>query len=333
MAREQEHNEYEKFVGGLVGDGFEDEVCARLRMHTDDFYRVPRKPRGDGGLDGLSHGQAKGYCCYGPEQDPVKLKKQGGLKEDIVEKFTKDLRKLFELTTGPTRRPVHDPTPELATIMGEGNKLRVIILVVSWYETHRIIGPLTTAFNRFKKASQLNYVHAEATLSFWGPKDLATCGPLDEHTLFRLQNRKLFERLKAASAADIPADATGDFDAKFADLKRRRPAKAEYIDKLAKEFRDAWAAAIALDNDLASTSVVLHEALETARTDAARSARVRSLRETEPYELIETMQEDVVERLGLGFGERLGGLTSRVADGVVARLIGECPIDWRDDDA
>ena len=90
------------------------------------------------------------------------------------------------------------------------------------------------------------------------------------------------------------------FDAKFADLKRRRPSRAEYIDGLAKDFRDAWATAIALDNDLASTSVVLHETLETARTDAARSARVRSMGDTEPYELIDTMQRDVVERLGEG---------------------------------
>jgi hypothetical protein len=143
----------------------------------------------------------------------------------------------------------------------------------------------------------------------------------------------LFERLRAASAADIPADATGDFDAKFDDLKRRRPGRAAHIDGLAKDFRDAWAAAIALDNDLASTSVVLHEALETARTDAARAARVRSMGDAEPYELIATMQEDVVERLGQGFGQRLGGLTSKVADGVVAGLIGECPIEWRDGDA
>ena len=266
---------------------------------------------GDGGLDGLSHGQECAYCCYGPEQDPVRLKTKRILKDAIVKKFSTDLKKLFELTIGSNRRIGHARNAELATIMGAGNKIRTIYLVVSWFETHRIIGPLNTAFNRYKRASQLNHVHDDATLAIWGPKDLATRGPLDEHTLFRLQSKKLFERLRAVSAEDVPPNTTGDFDAKFADLKRRRPSRAEYIDGLAKDFRDAWATAIALDNDLASTSVVLHETLETARTDAARSARVRSMGDTEPYELIDTMQRDVVERLGEEFGRRLGGLTTK----------------------
>ena len=326
-----ELTEYEKFVGGLEGDAFQDEVCARLQGHITDFQRIPDKPSGDGGLDGLSHGQEYAYCCYGPEQDPVKLKVKG-LKDAIVEKFSADLRKLFEVAIGSNRRVVPAPNAELATIMGVGNKIRTIYLVVSWFETHRIIGPLNTAFNRYKRASQLKYVRDDAKLTIWGPKDLATHGPLDEHTLFRLQNKDLFEHLRAASAEDIPPNTTGDFDAKFADLKRRRVSRAVYIDGLAKEFRDAWAAAIALDNDLASTSVVLHEALETARTDAARAARVRSMSGTEPYELIGTMQQDVVDRLGEEFGRRLGGMASKVADGVVAGMIGECPIEWRDGD-
>ena len=47
-------------------------MCARLQGHITDFQRIPDKPSGDGGLDGLSHGQECAYCCYGPEQDPVK---------------------------------------------------------------------------------------------------------------------------------------------------------------------------------------------------------------------------------------------------------------------
>ena len=323
-----EPTEYEKFVGSLEGDEFQEEVCARLQGHITDFQRIPDKPSGDGGLDGLSHGQERAYCCYGPEQNPVRLKTKRLLKEAIVKKFSADLRKLFELTIDSH----HSPTAELATIMGTGNKIRTIHLVVSWFESHRIIGPLNTTFKRFKMASRLNYVREDATLAIWGPKDLATRGPLDEHTLFRLQSKDLFKRLRTTSAEDVPPNTTGDFDAKFADLKRRRPQRADYIDGLAKEFRDAWATAIALDNDLASTSVVLHEALETARTDAARAARVRSMADAEPYELIDAMQRDVANRLGEEFGRRLGGLTTKVADGVVAGLIGGCPIEWRDGD-
>jgi len=53
----------------------------------------------------------------------------------------------------------------------------------------------------------------------------------------------------------------------------------------------------------------------------------------DPYQLIETMSEDVEQQLGQGFGDRLGHLTPRIAGGVVAGLIGECPIEWREDHA
>jgi hypothetical protein len=233
--RANRNSEYEKYVAGLEGERFQDEVCARLQGHITDFQRIPDKPSGDGGLDGLSHGQEHAYCCYGPEQDPVKLKVKG-LKDDIVEKFTDDLKKLFEVNIGPNRRVVHAANAELATIMGDGNKIRAIFLVVNRFETHRVIGALKTAFNRFKRGSQLNFVHADATLTIWGPKDLATRGPLDEHTLFRLQNKDLFDRLREATAADIPPNATGDSDAKFDDLKQRRwAAEAVRVQALALE--------------------------------------------------------------------------------------------------
>jgi hypothetical protein len=332
MARRPEPSEYEKFVGGLEGDAFQDEVCTRLQGHISDFQRIPDKPSGDGGLDGLSHGQESGYCCYGPEQNPVKVKLKG-LKDDIVEKFSADLRRLFELAIGENRRVKHSPNAELATIMAEGTRIKNVYLVVSWFETHRIIGPLNTTFKRYVKGSELKFVHPDATLTIWGPKDLAARGPLDEHTLFRLQNRQLFDRIRNASPEAIPPDTVGDFDAKFDDLKRRRPARTTHVDELANDFRRAWAAAITLDNDLASTSIILHEALETARTDAAQAARLRSLSDAEPHQLIEQMRQDVVQRLEQGLGQRLGGMTARIADGVVAGLIGECPVEWRDEDA
>lgn len=330
MARKPEPSDYERLLGSLEGDAFEAEVCARLQGLISDFQRIPDKPQGDGGLDGLSHGQERGYCCYGPEQDPVKLKGQGGLKDDIIEKFNRDLRRLFELTFAD-KRLSDAPNSALTTIIAKGKKIKNIYLVVSWFESRSIIGPLNTAFNTYKKSSNLRFVDAAAKLAIWGPKDLASLGELDESTLFRIQNPALIERVQTAIAANLPSGSAGDFDAKFADLKQRRPSRAVQIDELATGFREAWVAAITLDNELASTSVGLHEELEAARTDAARSARLRSLRTNEPYELIEAMRQDVIERLGQGFGKRLGGLTSRVGDGVVAGLIGECALEWRND--
>jgi hypothetical protein len=333
MAPKPQPSAYAKLLGGLVGDDFQDEVCERLRRLIADFQRIPAKPSGDGGLDGLSHGQTRAYCCYGPEQDPVKLKTKGDLKEEIVEKFRGDLRKLFEVEIGPTNRVAHAENKELATIIGTDTKIETIILIVSWFETHRVIGPINTAFTRYKKGSKLNYIAPNASVAIWGPKDLAGMGAVDEHTLFRIENRALLARVQAAGTAAIPPSATADFDAKFSYLKRQRPDLSAHIDALAADFRKAWAAAIALDDELASQSPRLHEALEDARTQAALSARLRSMGTTAAHELIETMRQDVMDRLGQSFGQSLGSLTSKIAAGEVARLIGDCPLEWRRSDA
>ena len=92
-------------------------MCARLHALIADFQRIPDKPSGDGGLDGLSHGQSCGYCCYGPEQEPFKTNRVG-LKKDIVEKFRNDLRKLFEVEVGPRKRLVQTKSVALPSIMG-----------------------------------------------------------------------------------------------------------------------------------------------------------------------------------------------------------------------
>jgi hypothetical protein len=321
--------DYAKLIGKLEGYDFEKEVCARLQTIFVDFQRIPVKPHGDGGLDGLSHGQERGYCCYGPEQEVRKLENKG-LKEDIVNKFSSDLRKLFELET-EKKKIKHAANEELATIMGDNHKIKIVYLIVSCFDSHRVIGPLNTNFNKYKVESQMKFVDSAATLTVWGPTDLATLGAVDEHTLFRIQNPALIACVQAASAAELVKDVSGGFDAKFDDLKRRRPGGAAKIDGIAAKLREAWAAAIALENDLSKNSLGLHQDLESVRSNAALSAQVKSMSATNPYQLIETMVEEVAGGLQQGFGNRFGPLTPRITQGVVAGLIGECPIDWRDD--
>lgn len=328
MSRSQDQSAYQQLLGTLEGNDFQDEVCAHLQGHITDFQRVPAKPSGDGGLDGLSHGQERAYCCYGPEQEPVKLKNKTGLRDDIVAKFSADLRKLFELSFVDKRLQV-SPNKELGTILGDGNKIKHVFLVVSWFESHRVVGPLNTAFGRYKKVSEHRFLDASATMTIWGPKDLASRAEVDEQTLFRIENRGLWKQLLNARVDSIPADAAGDFDAKFSDLRARNPGKTAQVDLLAQDLRQAWAAAIALDNQLAATSVGLHEALENARKDAATTARIHSMGTGSPNQLILEVQRNVVAQLGQNFGQRLGGMTSKIAHGVVAGLIGECPLDWR----
>jgi len=324
-------DDYEKQLGKLEGNPFEEEVCARLQSMIVDFQHVVAKPHGDGGLDGLSHGQEHAYCCYGPEQEIRKLDNQG-FKDDIVKKFSGDLRKLFELEF-QGKKLNHASNGELKTIMGEGRKIKHIRLIVSWFESHRVLGPLQTAFDKYKTTSRLQFVDSNATLTVWGPKNLAALGAVDEHTIFRIQNPALIASVQAASAAELVKDGGGDFDAKFNDLKRRQPAAATRVDEIAHKFREAWAAAIALENDLSKNSLILHQTLEAVRESAALSAQVKSMSTTDPYPLIDTMCKEVATQLGQGFGDKFGPLTPRISQGVVAGLIGECPIEWRNDRA
>jgi hypothetical protein len=323
-------SDYEKLLSKLESHAFQEAVCARLQSVIVDFQAIPAKPQGDGGLDGLSHSQERAYCCYGPEQEARKLENKG-LKEDIVNKFSEDLRKLFELEFHK-KKLKQTRNEELASIIGAGRKIKHVHLVVSCFESHRIIGPLNTNFDKYKAASELRFIDASATLNVWGPKNLAALGAVDEHTLFRVQNPALIACLQTASAAQL-VNESGDFGAKFDDLKRRQPRSAQRIEGIAEKLREAWAAAIALDNDLSTNSLGLHQVLESVRSDAALTAQVKSMSALDPYQLIDTMQKEVGVQLEQGFGNRFGPLTPRITQGVVAGLIGECPIDWREDHA
>lgn len=320
---------YAKMLGSLEKDAFETEVCARLAAFISDFQRVPRKPSGDGGMDGLSHGQTTAYCCYGPEQEPFKTNLKG-LKDDIVEKFRGDLRKLFELKHDEKSKLVKKPNVEISTILASGCKIKRVRCVVSWFESHRVIGPLNTSLAKYKVASDCTYVEPTAQLTVWGPHDLSMQCAVDDYTLFRIEHQVLISKVEQAVAAGFMPPQANDFEAKFDDLCARKPDRKISIEDLRSYFRSSWGAALTLDNELAATSVRLHRLLEEARIQAAVSARLKSATSLGPEELIEKMQEIMVERFSELFGkEGLGPMTRRVADGEVGRLIGDCPIEWR----
>lgn len=322
---------YARSLGSLEGDLFETEVCARLRAVFADFQRIPRKPSGDAGLDGLSHGHTRAYCCYGPEQEPFKTNKQG-LKDDILRKFRADLRKLFELEMKGKTAVAHCPSTELGTVVAEGTKVKNVYLIVSWFEDRRFIGPLTTSFNKYREASLCNYVHAQAGLSIWGPADLATLAIVDEHTKFRAENSALFAKIKAARDSLPSSPTPADFDAKF-DWLCAEPgtslSQIERYNNLRQHFKKMWGTALVAEQELAASSPRLHEALETARTQAAVSADLRSLQGENAATLISNMRKDIRSHLGPTFTGAMGDVADDIADGEMARLLGNCPIDWR----
>lgn len=320
--------EYARSLGNLEGDSFEHEVCARLRTVFADFQRIPRKPSGDAGLDGLSHGHTRAYCCYGPEQEPFKTNKQG-LKEDILKKFRADMRKLFELEPKGKTSVIHCASPELGTVVAQGTKLQNVYLVVSWFEDRRVIGSLTTSFKHYLAASQCNFVEPNAGVSVWGPQDLAGLAVVDEHTKFRAENNAFIAKVKAAKQAPPARPTPADFDAKFDWLCAQPNALINNIERLRAHFRQVWGTALVADQELAASSVRLHEALESARAQAAVSAELRSMQAEDPANMITNMRAEIRQHLGLAFAQTLGDVTSDVADGEIARLIGNCPIDWR----
>jgi len=322
---------YAKMLGCLEKDAFETEVCARLSTFISDFQRIPRKPNGDGGLDGLSHGQTTAYCCYGPEQEPFKTNAKG-LKNDIVEKFRGDLRKLFELEHEGKTKLSKKPNVELPTILAPGRKIKLVRLVVSWFESHRIIGPLNASLEKYKVASDCLHVDPAAQLTVWGPHDLSTQCAVDDYTLFRIEQHTLITKVEQALASGTLPPRAVDFEAKFDDLCARKEDRKVAIEGLRSYFRSSWGAALTLDNELAATSVRMHRSLEEARIQAAVSARLKSATSLGPEELIEKMQEIMVERFFELFGkDGLGPMTRRVADGEVGRLIGDCHLEWRTD--
>jgi hypothetical protein len=318
-------------LGCLEKDAFETEVCARLSTFISDFQRIPRKPSGDGGLDGLSHGQTTAYCCYGPEQEPFKTNTKG-LKDDVVQKFTGDLRKLFELEHQGKAKLVKKINVEIATILAPGRKIKLIRLVVSWFESHRVIGPLNASLDKYKAVSDCSYVDPNAQLTVWGPQDLSTQCAVDDYTLWRVEQQALITKVEQAVAAGTLAPRAVDFEAKFDDLCLRKADRKSAIEGLRSYFRSSWGAALTLDNELAATSVRMHRLLEEARIQAAVSARLKSATSLGPEDLIEKMREIMVKRFFDLFGENgLGPMTGRVADGEVGGLIGDCPIEWRAD--
>lgn len=328
--------EFAQRLGTLEGQEFQDEVCRFLRRSMNDFQHIPPKPQGDGGLDGLSHNFRVAYFCYGPEQEPSKVKARG-LALEIIKKFRNDLRNVFELAAkgrGAKMKLVRAPNAELPTILPSGRKIELIRLIVSVFDTHRILAPLQEALDDCKSASMCTYVDSTASMTIWSPKELATTGVVDDATIFRLEQRELMKVVSAVLAAPplgtVAQPETSDFDAKFDWIEANTKHRPGAVDNLRAHFMKCWLASIAVENEFANNAVALHQALSGAREDATVDAELESSSQTQAMELIKVMRQKLLERLQQYLGSKLApDLIRQLADGEIARLIGECPVDWR----
>jgi hypothetical protein len=298
-------------------------------MVVSDFQPVPGRG-GDGGIDGLSHGLKRAYCCYGPEHDLFKKPRERTTA--VINKFRKDLCKLYQLgVKGRGKTTTYAPllTTSLDSVLPPGTQVQEIYLLVSWFESREIVGGLQTSLKEYQAASACRYFSRTASMVTWGPKQMASSWGADEGTLLRMDQARTAERVRAAAAQE-PAPPTADFDQKFAWLKGAHPKLSSRIELLAKQLRDSWRVALAFERDLAVTAPTLHKILDEARSAAHQDALFVQAEDEEPgIACLRKLRTVFQNRVADTFRERYGPISVTVADGELGRRIGECFIDWR----
>ncbi len=317
-------HEYAQSLAALAGTDFEDEVCARLQSVILSFQTVPSSPHGDAGLDGFSHDGERGYCCYGPKHDQFKTNKQR--ENAIVDKFKSDLRWVCELDF-ERKQLISVNNPEMCTILPDGRTLKHIFLLVNWFESHRILNPILTAFAEYRATSACRYVDANASVVVIGPKELAQQYAVDEATIIRVSQRIVALRVQQA-ACSVTIDNPEDFESKLAILREIRPDQLAAIDVLADRLSADWRISLAFEHELDETVPTLHRMLEDNRQRILRRVSQLMLASNAPWQELGKASDIAFELLNKDFGRLYGSLVQDVSSGEVARLIGECPVGW-----
>ena len=317
-------HEYERSLASLSGTDFQAEVCARLQSVNLGFQTVPAKPQGDAGLDGLSHRGECGYCCYGPEHD--EFKQSRSRETAITKKFKADLRRLFELDIKDGKL-FRSANAEMAKILPKGRKLKNIQLIVNWFESHRVLGPISTAVEEYREVSECRYVTHDVEVVVLGPRELANQYAVDEQTIMRARQRILIQRVQDTASA-IEIDNLTDFDNKLKTLQVIRPDQTKAISALDEQLRKDWRTALAFERELDETLPTLHQMLEENRERILSNAAQLMLTNNDPGEQLIKAREFAKQLLDRDFGNLYGSLMHNVGSGEIARLIGECPIGW-----
>lgn len=326
-------DDYARRLAKLIGKAFEREVVVAFQQTSLGFQRVPDRTKGDGGLDGVSHGFTVGYCCYGLDLQPGPGTIPTRVRSKIVKKFTSDLLRIGELKK-VKKKLVHFPNDELPKVFGKtpGAKLGAIRLISNVFQDKALIGDLKDVFSEIVKCTSGKFVSKKCELAIWGPEDVANNTSVNEHFLLRLEHPELFDAIEAAKeAGDTPAVAQSDFDAKFNALGAVLPTGTASVEVLRKTFRKAWNRSIVLNERLAASTPDLHRRFERIRGQAATAAVLASVAPgADPVALIVGSQQKLLERLA---EVNSGGIPPEdrqdLAEAETGRLIGECPLNWQ----
>ena len=316
------HQQFVQTLASLTGSEFEDAVCKHLSIAIADFHPVPDKG-GDGGLDGISHEGTQGYCCYGPQFKPQQA--TNNRVTEVVEKFKKDLCRIFEIDGMSTL--AHCTNAEIKEALPDGARLTRITLIASWASDKRIYQRLKSAFDKLKAKSQCCYVSPEVVLTVRDPEFLAASYPVTEASIAMLERAHL-HRLVQELAQTVDLGLTVDFDQKIAVLKELFPTQLQTIETFATSARAAWKMSLALEQRLAETSPVRHQAIEDARVRIAAHTSTEMLGASAPWELLPDLKEYASDAVAHALGEERHGIAADAGFGEIARLIGECTIGW-----
>jgi hypothetical protein len=320
----------------LSGDAFETAVIADLSSAILSLNPISRKPSGDGGVDALSHQNTTAYCCYGLDltrSDLVSPPKTGSrvpdtVVDDVVRKFTSDLRRIFELKSikGTLQ---HADNPKLEDVLsGSTGKISTIRLIVN-IENNLFNGRLGKAMAMCKKHSKMRFVEDQCNLVIWAPTYIANLVDVKPHLIARLECAGFSAAVTQAAKAPIRDASSSKLRSKCDDLKARKM-PATRVDKVEATWSEGWSKALSLAEELSNNAPDLHQEFERARCISIQEAERLSLASgSDPLAMCKEILNGILPRIqqvakGLPIVTR-----DEIASWELGYLIGECPLDWR----
>ncbi len=312
-------------LSGLDGNAFQTAIVSLVSKNHLSFQSIPAIPHGDGGLDGLV-GHDVGYCCYGIEE--VQAQNVGALTIKTIDKFKGDLLRICEFDRDSKAKPKAKENKALAAVMADGKRLEHIYLVCNVFESNRCIGKLKTFFEKIKKASKCRFVDPDCTVTIEGPKEITgrlTVTPEFHATL----DYTLLQKILLAPGAPLAVPPVlSDFEGKMAALKEVFGEKR--VQPIEQLFRDSWIAHLALVERLSGSLPQDHLKV---------SQIINDIRKEAPLHFIGVPVDDAIQKIReyqklieLRLAKEVPleeAHARRVASQIVAALVGECGIEWR----
>ena len=214
---------YIKALSELEEMAFQRAIVQRLLVALNNFQSVPAAPQGDGALDGHSHKGTRGYCCYGLKYDAAKTPKQRS--KQLVNKFSSDLQRLFELIPKGKKGFEHKDNAALLRIFGAlpapNNRICQVTLIANWFESHEPLGAINQNAAKYAGASLCRWIKPDADIVLKGPKEFADHYGADESTMLWLEHQDLWEQIETDAAEYRP---TGCTHLRLEDARSRGPA-------------------------------------------------------------------------------------------------------------